>query len=61
MERIIGYEFKYKSFLVEALTHKSYNEQFDVTQKHLQDYERLEFLGGSILSTVIAEYFYNMT
>ena len=40
-------------FLIRALTHRSYvNESRDV----LEDNERLEFLGDSILSFLVAEW-----
>jgi ribonuclease III len=49
----IGYHFKNKKFLLEALTHRSfYHENPD----HAENYnERLEFLGDSVLGFVIVE------
>ena len=38
-----------------ALTHSSYNSE----KSHLHNYERLEFLGDSILGFTAAEYFYH--
>lgn len=53
LERNIGYEFKNKHFLQTALTHTSY-----AYLNHEQSYEKLEFLGDSILEFVTSEYLY---
>lgn len=55
LERKIGYVFKNKELLRLALTHSSYNSE----KSHLHNYERLEFLGDSILGFTAAEYFYH--
>ncbi len=47
----INYHFKNPSLLERALTHRSLTNK----SNHLQDYERLEFLGDRILGLVIAE------
>ena len=47
--KILNYEFKDKSLLEKALTHSSLSEN---------NYERLEFLGDSILDFLVGEYFY---
>ena len=47
----IGYQFKQHELLQLALTHRS------VSHKH--NYERLEFLGDSLLGMIIANYLYN--
>lgn len=53
----IKYEFKNKVLIRKALTHSSYaNEQ---RARHLQNNERLEFLGDSVLGFVTADYLYN--
>lgn len=53
IEKIIGYTFIDKRNLVEAFTHSSYaNENADLS------YERLEFLGDSILGFVVANYLF---
>ncbi|MDA9818477.1 ribonuclease III [Flavobacteriaceae bacterium] len=49
----IHYSFKNKSLLTEAVTHPSFCKK-----KHNKDYERLEFLGDSILSIVIADFLF---
>lgn len=55
LERKIGYEFKNKKLLKIALTHSSYaNESWG----KYESYERLEFLGDSILSLVTSIYIF---
>lgn len=56
MERLvekIGYKFNNEQLLKTALTHSSYANEHKVNS-----YERLEFLGDSILSYVVSEYIY---
>lgn len=55
IERIVGYRFKNKDFLKEALTHKSFAGE----HRGVKHNERLEFLGDSILGAVVADYIYN--
>ena len=55
LERGLGYTFRDKSLLENALTHSSYaNERRDGRSSN----ERLEFLGDSILGFVVAEFLY---
>lgn len=54
VERMLGYTFKNPLLLLEALTHATYQE-FQLTVS----YERLEFLGDSVLDMVVTEYLYN--
>lgn len=54
-EKKIGYSFKDKSLLINALTHSSYANE----KKIPFDNERLEFLGDSVLGFVTAEYLYS--
>lgn len=56
-ERKMGYEFRNRKFLLEALTHKSFSVDQNRSQPHN---ERLEFLGDSILNFVIAEKLLNL-
>ncbi len=49
----IGYEFKDKKLLKTAFTHISF-----ANEKGLESNQRLEFLGDSILSFIVAEYIY---
>lgn len=46
----IGYQFKQPELLQLALTHRSVS--------HKYNYERLEFLGDSLLGMIIANYLY---
>lgn len=56
LEKEIGYRFLDRSLLETALTHSSYaNERHG---EQVQSYERLEFLGDSILGLVAAEYLF---
>lgn len=56
LEAKIGYRFKNRELLQTALTHSSYaNER---RARGSQSYERLEFLGDSILGLVTAEFLY---
>ena len=50
LEKSLGYEFKDKKLITEALTHKSYKKPYDN--------ERLEFLGDAVLDLVVGEYLY---
>ncbi len=56
LEKNIGYEFQNKDLLLQALTHRSYlNEN---PKWHLDQNERLEFLGDAVLELVVTEYLY---
>lgn len=56
LEERIGYRFRDKELLKQALTHSSYtNEQKINKQKH---YERLEFLGDAVLEMVSSEFLF---
>ncbi|KAG0708464.1 hypothetical protein DFH29DRAFT_892712 [Suillus ampliporus] len=54
VERMLGYTFTRKLLLVEAITHASY--QFDL---QTISYERMEFLGDSVLDMVITHHLYH--
>ena len=55
-EKIIGYSFRNEELLRQARVHSSYaNEQWGNT---LMSNERLEFLGDSVLDTVVSEILY---
>lgn len=55
LEEKIGYTFKNRDLLKTALSHTSYvNEVKDGSES----YERLEFLGDSILSVIVSEYLF---
>jgi len=52
-EQKLGYRFQNTAYLCEAITHAS------IADTRLLSYERLEFLGDSILGFVVCEYLYN--
>ena len=54
IEQVINYTFKNKELLLTALTHSSYAHEFEV-----ESYERLEYLGDSILEFVSSEILFN--
>lgn len=57
LEETIGYQFRDRSLLETALTHSSYaNERH---KEPCQSYERLEFLGDSILGAVTADFLFH--
>ena len=55
VERMLGYTFKRKPLLIEALTHASYQQHDSPTPS----YERLEFLGDSVLDMIVTDYLYH--
>ena len=50
LQQRLGYQFKNKELLIEALTHKSYKQPYNN--------ERLEFLGDAVLDLIVGEYLY---
>jgi len=50
LEKKLGYIFKDKELIIEALTHKSYKQPYDN--------ERLEFLGDAVLDLIVGEYLF---
>ena len=54
LQKIIGYTFRDQSLLDTALTHTSYANE--IYKDGLKSYERLEFLGDSILGFTAADY-----
>jgi endoribonuclease Dicer len=53
VERMLGYKFKRKLLLIEALTHASSEQNL-----HTASYERMEFLGDSVLDMVVTDFLY---
>ena len=53
LEKRIGYTFKNKEYLVEALTHSSFANERPVK---LKSNERMEFLGDAVLSFLTAQF-----
>ena len=56
-ERSIGYGFRNKTLLNQALTHKSYANEKSLERS--SDNERLEFLGDSVLGLVMSHILYS--
>lgn len=56
LEKIIGSSINDKSFYIQALMHRSFLEELEDEDK---SNERMEFLGDSVLSLVVAEYLFN--
>jgi ribonuclease-3 len=56
LQNIISYTFKNSSLLKQALTHSSYSN--DNKKNKVENYERLEFLGDSILSLIVSSHLY---
>lgn len=54
-EQTIGYQFKNRALLLQALTHSSYANEFDQT---LENNERLEFLGDAVLELCVSQELY---
>lgn len=54
VESVIGYEFRDKNILSQALTHSSC-KRFNQSQKIVKDNENLEFLGDSILCMIVTD------
>ena len=57
LEAIVGYEFKNKEWLKEALRHSSYVNEHK-GKREMQSNDRLEFLGDSVLSVITSEYIF---
>jgi len=54
LEASLGHSFQDKALLTEALTHRSFANEYQV--ENLPDNERLEFLGDAVLDLVTSEY-----
>lgn len=52
MQERLGYQFKDKNLIIQALTHKSYKKPYNN--------ERLEFLGDAVLDLIVGEYLYRI-
>ena len=59
LEKNIGYTFRDKHFLNEALTHSSYANEMKTKKMISASNERLEFLGDAVLSIVTSEYLFD--
>lgn len=58
LEKRIGYSFRNKEILTEALTHSSYSNESKSKGKRIECNERLEFLGDSVLSIIVSSYLF---
>ncbi len=58
LEEKIGYTFKNRELLTEALTHSSYHNEMKSKGSRAPYNERLEFLGDSVLSIVVSSYLF---
>ncbi|MEN8222219.1 MAG: ribonuclease III [Acidobacteriota bacterium] len=56
LEKKLNYTFRNRNLLTEALTHTSYNE--GKKKNRVNDNERLEFLGDSVINLVITDYLF---
>jgi ribonuclease-3 len=54
LETSLGHSFQDKALLTEALTHRSFANEYQA--ENLPDNERLEFLGDAVLDLVTSEY-----
>jgi len=52
IEAILGYNFKDKSNILSAITHRSFVAEYP---EKIKDYEVLEFLGDAVLSLIVSE------
>lgn len=56
LEKLIGYEFKDESLLVEAVSHPSWR---GITDFKGRDYERMEFLGDAVINLSVTRKLYH--
>lgn len=59
IESIIGYSFKNKDLIVQAITHSSYANERRINI--IPDYERLEFLGDAVLELTVSDFLYSQS
>lgn len=56
IERNIGYEFKDKTLIKQAMSHSSFINE--MKKKDMESYERLEFLGDAVLELISSEFLF---
>ena len=56
LEERIGYRFRDRSLLRQAMTHSSFTNEQKI--RRAQNYERLEFLGDAVLELVTSEFLF---
>ncbi len=57
LEERIGYQFKNKQLLKQAVTHSSFANEQRINK--LKDYERLEFLGDAVLELISSDFLFH--
>lgn len=57
LERRIGYQFRDKALLKQAITHSSFTNEQKINK--YGDYERLEFLGDAVLELVSSDFLFH--
>lgn len=58
LEAAIGYKYKQIGLLQTAMTHSSYCNENKHGKHRIEDNERLEFLGDSVLSVIVSDYIF---
>ncbi len=58
LENRIGYTFRDRAILTEALTHSSYHNEMKAKGERAPYNERLEFLGDSVLSIIVSSWLF---
>lgn len=58
LEKRLGYRFRNRAILEEALTHSSYSNESKSKGVRVECNERLEFLGDSVLSIIVSSYLF---
>ena len=56
LEEIFGIRIDNSEYFIKALTHPSYTKEQDIS--HLENYERLEFLGDAVLKLTVSDILY---
>jgi ribonuclease-3 len=56
LERRLGYRFRNRQYLIEAITHRSYAR--GVRNDEVDSYERMEFLGDAVLGLAVTAHLY---
>ena len=57
LEERIGYTFKDKSLIKQAMTHSSYANEMRILKS--ENYERLEFLGDAVLEMITSNFLFS--
>jgi ribonuclease-3 len=60
LEQTIGYTFKNKDLLIEALTHRSFAYERGEGSSTVKDNERLEFLGDAVLELAVSHFLWHL-